>query len=118
MPEEQVHDAPEEILPGLGHENDVENGEHDKDDHDVKPQPRCFHGTPPYDPAYGSPPEPMPPVFTACYASLLCTRTGMQEWVSTFCVSLPSTSALTPLLPCEAMKMRSHPLRLAASMIA
>src|SRR5262249_22358903 len=39
------------------------------------------------------------------------TRTGILVCVSTFVVTLPSTIAAIPLLPCEAMTMRSHPLR-------
>jgi hypothetical protein len=37
------------------------------------------------------------------------TSTGILECVSTFWVSLPSKSALTPLRPWEAIMMRSQP---------
>src|SRR5215471_18298276 len=46
------------------------------------------------------------------------TRTGICVCVSTLVVTLPSTIAAIPLLPCEAMTMRSQPLCLAVSMIA
>ena len=46
------------------------------------------------------------------------TRTGIFVCVSTLVVTLPSTIAAIPLLPCEAMTMRSQPLCLAASMMA
>jgi hypothetical protein len=46
------------------------------------------------------------------------TKTGIRVWVSTFVVSLPSTSAAIPRRPCEAMKIRSHPLVLAVSIMA
>src|SRR5215470_3679114 len=45
------------------------------------------------------------------------TRTGILVCVSTFVVTLPSTIAAIPLLPCEAMTMRSHPLPSAVSMM-
>ena len=35
----------------------------------------------------------------------------MVEWVSTLTVSLPSSSADTPRRPCEAITIRSQPLR-------
>jgi hypothetical protein len=38
--------------------------------------------------------------------------------VSTLVVTLPSTIAAIPLLPCEAMTMRSQPLCWAVSMMA
>src|SRR5690606_40496652 len=37
------------------------------------------------------------------------TSTGMSEWVSTLAVTLPSTSALMPRRPCEAIATRSQP---------
>ena len=46
------------------------------------------------------------------------TSTGSVLCVSTFCVSLPSSSALTPRRPCEAITMRSQPCALAWSRIA
>src|SRR5207245_5953232 len=41
------------------------------------------------------------------------TSTGIFVCVSTLVVTLPSTIAAIPLLPCEAMKMGSQPLFLA-----
>src|SRR5690606_39898810 len=37
------------------------------------------------------------------------TSTGRSEWVSTLAVTLPSTSALMPRRPCEAIATRSQP---------
>ena len=45
----------------------------------------------------------------ACAAPQRTTSTGSVLCVSTFCVSLPSSSALTPRRPCEAITMRSQP---------
>jgi hypothetical protein len=36
------------------------------------------------------------------------TSTGTAEWISTFCVTLPSNTAPIPLLPWEAIKIRSQ----------
>jgi hypothetical protein len=66
---------------------------------------------------------------TACprsaYSKIRCglydprtTTTGVVLWVSTFTVSLPSTTAETPRRPCDAITIASHPLALAVSMIA
>jgi hypothetical protein len=46
------------------------------------------------------------------------TSTGILLWVRTFAVSLPSSSADSPRLPCEAMTMRSHLFERAVPMIA
>ena len=53
-----------------------------------------------------------------CRAGQRTTSTGSFECVSTFWVSLPSTSAATPRRPCEAMTMRSHFFERAAPMMA
>src|SRR6266699_2362231 len=46
------------------------------------------------------------------------TMTGISVCVSAFCVSLPSSSALRPLRPCEAVKITSNWHRFAVSMMA
>ena len=46
------------------------------------------------------------------------TSTGMAVWVSTLLVTLPSSTAVMPLLPCEAMTMASQPFSSAVLMIA
>lgn len=45
------------------------------------------------------------------------TSTGIFECVSTFRVSLPTSRALIPRRPCDAMKIRSQPFSSAALMI-
>src|SRR5215470_7495235 len=45
------------------------------------------------------------------------TSTGIFEWARTFWVTLPRTSVASLLRPCEAMKMTSHFVFLAAAMI-
>ena len=51
---------------------------------------------------------------SACDAAYRTTSTGMLEWVNTFCVSLPSTTADTPRRPCDAITIKSHRLSFAA----
>jgi hypothetical protein len=46
------------------------------------------------------------------------TRVGIDVCVSTFVVTLPSTTAPIPLRPCEAITMRSQSLSLAVATIA
>ena len=46
------------------------------------------------------------------------TTTGMVLWVSTFTVSLPSTIAETPRRPWDAIKIASHPVFIAVSIMA
>src|SRR5690606_21505698 len=46
------------------------------------------------------------------------TSTGRSEWVSTLAVTLPSTSALMPRRPCEAIATRSQPRSRAVWMMA
>ena len=48
----------------------------------------------------------------------LYTMTGIDECVKTFCVSLPSNTALRPRRPCEAMKITSQPRVFAVSIMA
>jgi hypothetical protein len=46
------------------------------------------------------------------------TTTGILQWVSTFTVSLPSTIAEMPRRPWDAIKIASHPVFLAVSIMA
>ena len=46
------------------------------------------------------------------------TRVGMDVCVSTFVVTLPSTTAAIPLLPCEAITIRAQPFSFAVATIA
>jgi hypothetical protein len=46
------------------------------------------------------------------------TTTGIVQWVSTFTVSLPSMIAEMPRRPWDAIKIASHPVFLAVSIMA